>query len=132
MAAASAHSASTGSGADDSASPATKPRLPSWVYKMPRNAYDEGVCRRRVEWSYTHGKTMPPSHFWRRPSAQCRADIQTVLRTTSAPHVIFLREAMKKLGCPRVYDNNQNTLCVSCPMALGGGYHPPSKQVRKS
>ena len=63
MAAASAPSASTGSGADDSASPATKPRLPSWVYKMPRNAYDEGVCKRRVEWSYTHGKTMPPSHF---------------------------------------------------------------------
>lgn len=41
---------------------------------------------------------------------------------------MFLREAMKKLGCP-TFDNGVNTHCVSCPMAMGGGYHPPSKQI---
>lgn len=58
MAAASAPGSVT-SGADASADPPSKPRLPSWVYKMPRNAFDESVCKRRVEWSYTHGERLP-------------------------------------------------------------------------
>ena len=47
----------------------------------------------------------------------------------TAPHVIFLRTAMKRLGCPRVYDVGLNTHCVSCPQMIGGGYHPPSQQI---
>jgi hypothetical protein len=46
----------------------------------------------------------------------------------AAPHVAFLRAAMKHIGCPREYDVN-NVHCVSCPQQIGGGYHPPSQQV---
>eukprot|EP01043_Picozoa_sp_COSAG02_P046310 COSAG02_NODE_4320_length_5508_cov_5.227769_2_plen_166_part_00 len=59
LAAMASRSGSATSGADASAAPPSKPRLPSWVNKMPRNAFDEGVCKRRVEWSYKHGEYLP-------------------------------------------------------------------------
>jgi hypothetical protein len=132
-------SGAAGSSSADQAAPSkprpgmpARPRLPSWVGKMPRNAFDEGVCKRRVEWSYQHGASTAPPPAAPLPSRSSCPECVPACVATTAPHVIFLREAMKTLGCPRVYDNNQNTLCVSCPMALGGGYHPPSQQVRLS
>jgi hypothetical protein len=69
------------------------------------------------------------------------AQATTVIATTTlrgladtflptAPHVEFLRAAIRQLGCPKSYDVGENVHCVSCPLQMGGGYHPPSKQVR--
>lgn len=46
-----------------------------------------------------------------------------------APHVAFLRAAMKQMGCPKPYNVGENVHCVSCPGQMGGGYHPPSQAI---
>ena len=40
---------------------AARPRLPSWVNRMPPNRHDEAVCQRRMQWSMEHGTPSPPS-----------------------------------------------------------------------